>query len=783
MRKSYSEFASVYDTLCIFVDSRTCSKEIPHICIQVADLEKVLLHLSQLMSLLDVISFTEFDEIMSSKGNFEEKKFDSDDPFSDSLRLRDTYQKGNKLLAQVKQSLQSILLESSFVNLYSTVSKSIFQNIKVKARKAKVEVAALEIPELGDPTKKLISTGLFYLVNPANSLRVSESNKIENLCKKKKKILYRYWMFSNILIWMNFSESDFKGAVIIGQDLKIYLFEDRDAVDVTSCREDRVSIFIGTTNDSSELQFSFRRVSERNIFHYWLSKCKLLASHATSNNLSDSVSENPIFSFFSTMYSSFFSQKKKDSEPIVSKPYNIRKVYHVTQDLEWTIPKGSDGIEKIEDQFDLLDEIGSGGFGVVFKARNRKVNFGVDLFAIKLIQIDMKNVECMQKIKKELNILKECSNDNIVGYWGCAGPDSKDRLWIIMEYCKGGSVHDLIRKNGPFNEEQIAWICFNTLKALLYLHSRNLVHRDIKAKNILLTEHGSVKLADFGLAEHMDALLPENKRGNTFAGTPFWMAPEVLLREKQSIGFKSDVWSLGITMIEMAEGKPPYCHTNPVRAVMLISQGNIPSYNANLSSRFKDFVSCCLKLDVEKRASVMDLLAHPFIKESNTSIDYIFPLLPTYQSQHGTIAKDEIIKKDLLENDALAPKKKGIDHFEMASEDLTIPSDFNAMESAARKSFKTDGSGPTKFVVRIPTGKEEEEEEDSDEEEDCKSNRSANSKSSSAGYRTPSIRSTRRYTAVNLMRTAASTDLSDLRHKLSNITVNPSNLESYSKEQ
>ena len=191
------------------------------------------------------------------------------------------------------------------------------------------------------------------------------------------------------------------------------------------------------------------------------------------------------------------------------------------------------------------------------------------------------------------------------------------KLWLIMEYCAAGSVADLIKiRRHPLNETQIAAILYASLKGLEYLHETKKVHRDIKAGNILLNTSGQAKLADFGVSAHNFGTVTEL---DTVIGTPFWMSPEVISKNKYNR--KTDIWSLGITAIEMAEGEPPYSHIHPFRAMFAI-KNNPPQGLTDpekWSPEFNAFVSRCLTVDPKKRPSAKELLQDPFIKKNKGS--------------------------------------------------------------------------------------------------------------------------------------------------------------------
>ena len=200
-----------------------------------------------------------------------------------------------------------------------------------------------------------------------------------------------------------------------------------------------------------------------------------------------------------------------------------------------------------EDLFELLEQLGKGSYGAVYKARHRPSG---TIVAVKVIPLSGEDEEGLEDIRREIAVLRECVHPNVVRYFGSFM--GTEYLWIVMEHCGGGSVRDILSaSNRPLREAQIAYLCGETLKGLVYLHSIFKVHRDIKCSNILLTESGGVKLADFGVAAQLTRTM--SKR-NTFIGTPHWMAPEVI-QESRYDG-KVDVWALGISAIEMAEVQP-----------------------------------------------------------------------------------------------------------------------------------------------------------------------------------------------------------------------------------
>ncbi|KAM4741534.1 serine/threonine-protein kinase 4-like [Anableps anableps] len=261
-----------------------------------------------------------------------------------------------------------------------------------------------------------------------------------------------------------------------------------------------------------------------------------------------------------------------------------------------------------EEVFDVLEKLGEGSYGCVFKANHKETG---EIVAIKQVPVETD----LQEILKEITIMQQCNSPHVVRYYGSY---FKNRdLWIVMEYCGGGSVSDIIRiRNKTLTEDEIATVLQSTLKGLEYLHFMRKIHRDIKAGNILLNIEGQAKLADFGVAGQLTDTMAKR---NTVIGTPFWMAPEVI----QEIGYNcvADIWSLGITAIEMAEGKPPYADIHPMRAIFMIPSNPPPTFRSpdQWSPNFLDFVKKCLVKTPENRATATQLLQHPFIKSPKPS--------------------------------------------------------------------------------------------------------------------------------------------------------------------
>ncbi|KAI8921478.1 kinase-like domain-containing protein [Entophlyctis helioformis] len=249
--------------------------------------------------------------------------------------------------------------------------------------------------------------------------------------------------------------------------------------------------------------------------------------------------------------------------------------------------------------------VGKGSFGNVYKGIKRATG---ETVAIKVLDLDTDEDE-ISDVRKEISLLSTCDSPHVTRYHGSFLNGTK--LWIVMDYAGGGSVRGIL-KSGPIEEQYIAVIAREVLHAVVYLHKTvGIIHRDIKAANILLTDDGRIKLCDFGVAGQITMT---SARRNSFVGTPYWMAPEIIKRSQYD--FKADIWSLGITIIEMATGNPPFADQDPRRALFLIPRSRPPKLEGRFSASIQEFMSTCLKEEPEDRPTAEELFKLRFIRDA-----------------------------------------------------------------------------------------------------------------------------------------------------------------------
>ncbi|XP_010297863.2 STE20-like serine/threonine-protein kinase isoform X3 [Balearica regulorum gibbericeps] len=317
-----------------------------------------------------------------------------------------------------------------------------------------------------------------------------------------------------------------------------------------------------------------------------------------------------------------------------------------------------------EEFWEIIGELGDGAFGKVFKAQNKETKV---LAAAKVI--DTKSEEELEDYMVEIDILASCDHPNIVKLLDAFYYENN--LWILIEFCAGGAVDAvMLELERPLTEPQIKVVCRQTLEALNYLHENKIIHRDLKAGNILFTLDGDIKLADFGVSAKNTRTI---QRRDSFIGTPYWMAPEVVMCETSKdrpYDYKADIWSLGITLIEMAQIEPPHHELNPMRVLLKIAKSDPPTLAqpSKWSSDFKDFLKKCLEKNVDARWSATQLLQHPFVTvTSNKPIRELIAEAKAEVTEEVEDGKDEDEEEE-TENSLQLPADK------RASSDLSIAS-------------------------------------------------------------------------------------------------------------
>uniref|UniRef100_A0A672ZV22 non-specific serine/threonine protein kinase n=1 Tax=Sphaeramia orbicularis TaxID=375764 RepID=A0A672ZV22_9TELE len=251
--------------------------------------------------------------------------------------------------------------------------------------------------------------------------------------------------------------------------------------------------------------------------------------------------------------------------------FNFRKIFKLGAEKKKKQYEHVRRDENPEEVWDIIGELGDGAFGKVYKAQNKQTGI---LAAAKVI--DTKTEEELEDYMVEIDILASCDHENIVKLLDAFYFEGK--LWILIEFCAGGAVDAvMLELERPLTEPQIRVVCKQTLQALVYLHDGKIIHRDLKAGNILLTLDGDVKLADFGVSAKNTKTL---QRRDSFIGTPYWMAPEVVMCETSKdrpYDYKADIWSLGVTLIELAQIEPPNHEMNPMRVLLKIAKSDPPT--------------------------------------------------------------------------------------------------------------------------------------------------------------------------------------------------------------
>lgn len=349
--------------------------------------------------------------------------------------------------------------------------------------------------------------------------------------------------------------------------------------------------------------------------------------------------------------------------------------------------------EDPEQIWEIIGELGDGAFGKVFKAQHRETK---KLAAAKIC--DLKGEDDLEDFTVEIDILKECKHPNIVELLEAFFFEGK--LWMLIEFCEVGAVDSImIDLEKPLTEKQIQYLCHEICQGLSYLHKNRVIHRDLKAGNVLLTVDGGVKLADFGVSAKNKQTL---QKRDSFIGTPYWMAPEVVLCETfrdNPYDYKADIWSLGITLIEFAQMEPPNHEMSPMRVLLKIQKSDPPSLEqpSKWSKEFNSFVTLCLTKDPNQRPTADELLKHPFL-QSPSDCKSICDLISEYKAE---VVEEVTEDADETQNDAYRTSICRTSHLSVESEvaednlsNLSEPLDETAVHRSPRTEKKSKAPLP-----------------------------------------------------------------------------------------
>ncbi|XP_042358470.1 STE20-like serine/threonine-protein kinase isoform X2 [Plectropomus leopardus] len=364
--------------------------------------------------------------------------------------------------------------------------------------------------------------------------------------------------------------------------------------------------------------------------------------------------------------------------------FNFRKIFKLGPDKKKKQYEHVHRDVNPEEIWDIIGELGDGAFGKVYKAQNKQNG---TLAAAKVI--DTKTEDELEDYMVEIDILASCNHHHIVKLLDAFYFEGK--LWILIEFCAGGAVDAIMLElERPLTEPQIRVVCRQTLEALSYLHESKIIHRDLKAGNILLSLDGEVKLADFGVSAKNTKTL---QRRDSFIGTPYWMAPEVVMCETSKdrpYDYKADIWSLGVTLIELAQVEPPNHEMNPMRVLLKIAKSEPPTlmHPSRWSPEFNDFLRKALDKNVDNRWGTLQLLQHPFV----TSVTDSKPLRELIAEAKAEVTEEiEDSKEEEEEEEPDTPlaapghKRAPSDVSVASSEDDKVPPTPSTLESVTEK--------------------------------------------------------------------------------------------------
>ncbi|XP_078499847.1 STE20-like serine/threonine-protein kinase isoform X2 [Lissotriton helveticus] len=379
--------------------------------------------------------------------------------------------------------------------------------------------------------------------------------------------------------------------------------------------------------------------------------------------------------------------------------FNFRKIFKLGSEKKKKQYEHVKRDQNPEEYWQIIGELGDGAFGKVFKAQNKETGI---LAAAKVI--DTKSEDELEDYMVEIDILASCDHTNIVKLLDAFYYENN--LWILIEFCAGGAVDAvMLELERPLTEPQIRVVCKQTLDALVYLHENKIIHRDLKAGNILFTIDGDVKLADFGVSAKNTKTI---QRRDSFIGTPYWMAPEVVMCETSKdrpYDYKADVWSLGVTLIEMAQIEPPHHELNPMRVLLKIAKSEPPTLAqpSRWSNDFNDFLRKCLEKNLDVRWNASQLLQHPFVTSvhSNKPVRELIAEAKAEVLMEVEDSKEEEEEDDTENSLPIPANKRASSDLSLASsEEDKLSQNASTLESVTEK---IEGKGAVERFRNLPS--------------------------------------------------------------------------------